>query len=419
MSVILLFNIATTFLFARLRQSLVAAIGVTFGIGVFIALVSFMTGLNKLLDNLILNRTPHILLYNEIKPNPHQPINLSSEYKLHYNFINSIKPKNENKEIHNSIAIIKSLKEKAEVEGIAPKITAPVFYKAGTININGTMFGIDSEAENKILYFNDYVIKGKPKDLDAVRNSIILGKGLAEKMLVDVGDEVQVSTPEGNELALKVVGIFQLGIADIDNVQSYSSLQTTQKLLGEPVSYITDIQIKLYDLNLSSALAKKFSSKYNTDARDIISSNAQFETGSSIRNIITYSVSVVLLIVAGFGIYNILNMMIYEKMDSIAILKATGFSGKDVKKIFLYLSMTIGITGGLSGLVLGFFGSVIIDQIPFETISLPAIKTFPVNYNPVFYFIGIVFALVTTYVAGYFPAQKASKIDPVVIIRGK
>lgn len=128
---------------------------------------------------------------------------------------------------------------------------------------------------------------------------------------------------------------------------------------------------------------------------------------------------ITLLIVAGFGIYNILNMLIYEKMDSIAILKATGFSGRDVKNIFLMIAVSIGFFGGTVGLLLGYVLSLIIDAIPFNTAALPTIETYPVNYNPVYYIIGIVFSLVTTYLAGMFPAAKASKVDPVVIIRGK
>jgi lipoprotein-releasing system permease protein len=112
-------------------------------------------------------------------------------------------------------------------------------------------------------------------------------------------------------------------------------------------------------------------------------------------------------------------MMIFEKMDSIAILKATGFSGSDVKKIFMYIAISIGIFGGLVGLLLGFGLSTVIDNIPFNTPALPTIKTFPINYNPKFYLTGMVFSFFTTYFAGWFPARKASKIDPVIIIRGK
>jgi lipoprotein-releasing system permease protein len=89
------------------------------------------------------------------------------------------------------------------------------------------------------------------------------------------------------------------------------------------------------------------------------------------------------------------------------------------KRIFIYIAVSIGIFGGLLGLLLGFGLTSIIDQIPFNTASLPTIKTYPINYNPRFYVIGIVFSLITTYLAGWFPARKASKIDPVIIIRGK
>jgi lipoprotein-releasing system permease protein len=112
-------------------------------------------------------------------------------------------------------------------------------------------------------------------------------------------------------------------------------------------------------------------------------------------------------------------MMIYEKMDSIAILKATGFSGQDVNYIFLVIALSIGFFGGALGLGLGFLLSLMIDQIPFNTVSLPTIKTYPVSYNPVFYFIGSSFAIITTYLAGWSPARKASRVDPVTIIRGK
>jgi lipoprotein-releasing system permease protein len=106
-------------------------------------------------------------------------------------------------------------------------------------------------------------------------------------------------------------------------------------------------------------------------------------------------------------------------MDSIAILKATGFSGNDVNKIFTTIALSIGIFGGLLGLLFGFGLSALIDQIPFDTASLPTIKTYPINYNPKFYLIGAIFSIVTTYLAGYLPSRKASKIDPVIIIRGK
>ena len=419
MNVTLIVSIAQSLLLARWKQTMVAAIGVTFSITMFIALLSFMAGLNDLLDGLIFNRTPHIRLYNEIQPNINQPINKSALYKNQYNFISSVKAANARQPIYNSYAIMQVLQKDNRVLGIAPKIITPVFFNDIAINIAGIVNGINIKDESKLFYFTDYMIEGALDDIEKISNSIILGKGLANRLSANVGDRVQVATISGEIFQLKVVGLYQTGIQELDKTQSYGSIATVQKLMGESNTFITDIQIKLKNVKTAPVIAKEYAALFDIDAVDIQTANSQFETGSFVRTIISYAVGIVLLVVAGFGIYNILNMMIYEKMDTIAILKATGFSGKDVQNIFLVIATSIGVFGGLLGLLLGFALSAIIDKIPFSTASLPTIKTYPINYNPVFYLIGAIFSLVTTFFAGWFPSRKASKVDPVIIIRGK
>ncbi len=419
MKVGLILSVSKALLLARWKQTLVAAIGVTFSITMFIALLSFMSGLNDMLDSLIVNRTPHIRLYNEIQPSKFQPIDKALGYKNHYNFVRSVKPKNEQLEIRNSGAIMQALRTDERVLGIAPKITAQVFYNVGAIDLTGVINGIEVDAENKLFTFSDYVVSGNYVDLKNTPNSIILGIGAAEKMLANIGDVIQITTAKGDRMPLKVVGFFQSGLQDVDKVQSYASIATAQKLLGESAGYVTDIQIKLKDITQAPDLAKQYGKLFEVEALDIQTANSQFETGSFVRTLISYAVGITLLIVAGFGIYNILNMMIYDKMDSIAILKATGFSGNDVNAIFIVIALSIGLFGGTLGILGGLAVSAIIDQVPFVTAALPTIKTYPINYNPNFYIIGGIFSIITTYMAGYFPSRKASKIDPVITIRGK
>lgn len=415
----LIFQIAQALLLARWRQTLVAAIGVTFSIAMFITLLSFMSGLNDLLDGLIINRTPHVRLYNELKPSVIQPVHQVDSLAHSHAFIASVKPKKEALEIYNAAAICRALDQDDRVLGYAPKISAQVFYNVGTVDLTGLINGVDIDKEKKLFMFDDYVVSGSSLQLKNVPNSIVLGKAAAEKMLAEVGDVIQVTTSKGEQFSLKVVGLFQSGLQEIDKVQSYTSIETARKLLGSSPTAMTDIQVKIKDIRLAPNTAKEFSETFECEAVDIQTANAQFETGSFIRTLISYAVGLTLLIVSGFGIYNILNMMIYEKMDSIAILKATGFSGKDVQRVFISIALSIGVFGGVLGLLFGFLISFLIDQVPFITPALPTIKTFPVSYNPTFYLIGIVFSIITTYLAGYFPAKKASFIDPVVIIRGK
>jgi lipoprotein-releasing system permease protein len=172
------------------------------------------------------------------------------------------------------------------------------------IEISGFVNGIDRIAEDKLFKISDYIREGKVMDLSQ-NNSIIIGKGLADKMLLSKGDIIKISTSNGNLASLKIVGISEIGIAEIDNVMSYTSLATAQKLLAQPKSYITDLQVNLYDKEAAVALAKEFQLTFNLDAMDYQTSYSQFETGSTVRSIISYSVGIVLLVVTGFGIYNI------------------------------------------------------------------------------------------------------------------
>lgn len=421
----LLVTIALTLLRAKMRQSVVAAVGVMFSIAMFVTLLGFMNGLNQLLDGLILNRTPHVRLYNELRPSPEQPVQLAygdsapgGGNALHH-FIYSIKPKDDLPRLRNATAIMDILNKDPRVLAVSPRLVAQVLFNVGTTDLTGQVNGIDVMQEVRYYMFQDYMVAGDPNDLANGNNTIVLGKGLADLMGAKIGDLVQVTTATGERTMLRVTGFFQSGNAEYDKVQCYANIKTVQKLLSRPASYYTDINIKLHDLNEAPAMAKELAARFGVQATDIQTANAQFETGTGVRNIISYAVGVVLLIVAGFGIYNILNMMIYEKLDAIAILKATGFNGSDVQRIFLLLSIIIGIAGAAGGLIAGITLQHIIDNIPFITAALPSVTTFPVDYAARYYAIAVVFALATTWVAGWFPARKASQVDPVEIIRGK
>lgn len=415
-----LLQIARTHLLSRLRQSAIAGLGVTFGIATFIILVSFMTGLNGLLDGLILDRTPHIHLFNEIRPSAAQPLEQAQGTKpSDWASIRNVKPRQRPSRIYNAVPLLEMLQDDPMVLGATAQVNAQAFYTAGAIELNGLISGVDIVEEARLFNVDDYLIEGTVADLRQNDKGIILGAGVAQKLSAQVGGRVQIVSAKGNRLTLKIVGIYQSGLAEIDNVQSYANVKAVQQLIGEADNYITDINVKLHDIEQAPALSLQLERLYDVDAVDIKTANAQFDTGTSIRNIITYAVSVTLLIVAGFGIYNILNMFIYEKMNDIAILKATGFSGRDVMYIFISQALMIGVLGGSLGLLFGWGMSVLISRLPFTTDALPTVTTYPVNFDPTYYLIGIVFALVSTFLAGYLPARKARHIDPVRILRGQ
>ena len=156
----LIIDIATTHLVSKVKQTSIAALGVMFGIGTYIIMMSFMTGLNILLDGLVLNRTPHIQLYNKSEPTEEQPIERYAEWGEDVHFIRSVKPKSRLDRIHNALPILSDLKSKDKVLGATPQTTCKVFYIAGTNNLNGIINGIDVDEEMRLFNFMDYIVEG-------------------------------------------------------------------------------------------------------------------------------------------------------------------------------------------------------------------------------------------------------------------
>jgi len=409
-------EIAKTHLLAKPKQTLVAMLGVTFGIGMFIAMVGLMTGLNNFTEELTMTSSPDIHIYNDITQARSSILTEVNPDGL--NLVYHQKPKKETLRLRNALQVSEVIRRDPRVLGVAPTLASQVFYNYGPVQLNGSISGVDILEEDKLFDLRSKMKSGRIEDLKANAEGIIMGTGLARKLNVRTGDRVVISTPEGYTMPLKIVGTFQMGIGTVDNIRSYANISTVQMILQQDQSYITDINIKLRDLHQAKAVAPEFQSIAGYKAEDWETANATFLTGVIIRNILTYSVSITLLVVAGFGIYNILNMTIYNKMKDIAILKAMGFSGGDVKRIFMIQSLVIGFVGSLAGLVIGYILSYAISKAPFDGGDLISLDHFPVNFDPKYYIIGIVFGVTTTAVAGYMPSRKAAKMDPIEILRG-
>lgn len=413
---ILVVDIARTHLVSKPRQTIIAMLGVTFGIGMFIAMVSLMTGLNNFTEELTMTSSPDIHIYHDVtesRPSVIEQVNVDGINKVHHQ-----KPKNETPRLRNAHQIAALIRRDPRVTGVAPSISSQVFYNYGPVQLSGNILGVDIIEEDKLFELREKMKEGRIEDLKANHDGIIMGRGLARKLNARTGDRVVITTPQGYTMTLKIVGVFQMGLGSIDNVRSYANLSTVQTILQQDHLYVTDINIKLKDLLLAKSIAPDYQRMYGYKAEDWETANATFLTGNIIRNILTYSVSITLLIVAGFGIYNILNMTIYNKMKDIAILKAMGFAGRDVKQIFMIQSLVIGFVGSLLGLAIGYGLSLLIAQAPFNGGDFISLDHFPVNFDPKYYIIGIVFGVTTTAFAGYMPSRKASKIDPIEILRG-
>ncbi|MEP7234700.1 MAG: ABC transporter permease [Ignavibacteriota bacterium] len=411
--------VSKTHLLSRKRQSLIAMLGVTFGIAMFIVMISFMQGVNAFLSDTMLASTPDIHIFNDVKTDYSKTI--AGEYfhdpeKLIV--VRHPKPKQIVLNIKNADAIITDLKHDPNVYAVSPLLSTQVFYSYGPVQINGMLAGVDIIDEARLYGLGDKIATGRLENLLATDNGILMGQGLADKLNVRLGDIITLATPGGNSMRFRIVGTFKFGLGQIDNIKSYVTIASVQQLLGKDRNYVTDINVKLKDLNVAPNEAAIYKKKYGYSADDWQTANASITVSNMIRNMLTLVVSVTLLIVAGFGIYNIMNMTIANKLKDIAILKAVGFGRRDIIQIFLSQSLVIGILGAMTGILLGFGISYLLSLLPFPKNDFIGLKHFPVLFKIQHYAFGMLFGVITTFAAGILPSLKAAKIDPVAILRG-
>jgi lipoprotein-releasing system permease protein len=413
-------KISKVHLLSRKRQTVVAMLGVTFGISMFILLVSFMKGMNEFFGDILLSITPDIRIYNDYKTDFSSSV--TSRYygdtTDNWIIVRHPRPKQINLNLKNAPGIIADLRKHQEVVAVSPLVSSQVLFNYGPVQLAAVIDGVDIREEAKVFNLADKMDNGRPENLLTTNNGILLGYKLASKLNLATGDLVTVTGPSGIQIRFRVVGTFKFGISTVDEVKAYVSLQSIQQLLGKNPDHITDIRLKLKEMKRAKVLAASFAQKYGYRSVDWETANASVKAGNLIRDVFAGVLNFTMLLVAGFGIYNIMNMVISGKMKDIAILKAQGFGRKDIVQIFLSQSLIIGIIGALAGLILGFTLSYILSRIPWPEDEYVIIKYFPVTFELRHYLLAGGYGILTTLLAGLLPALKASKVDPVAILRG-
>lgn len=406
-------KIVRVFLTARIKQLIAAVLSVMFGISMYVFMNSFMDGVNSSQTEITFSAMSHIKIYNELKGEPRKIRTEKNTDELI--LVSNAKNIRYTEGIKDVETIKKKLKKIPQVTGYAAQLNQNVFIRNGVTKINATLSGIETQQENLLFGTNDNITQGDFYELDKRNDGVILGTGLAEIVGVSINDNITIQTSEGVSKVFKVVGTIETGAAGLDRTRALVNINVARQLLGKNKSYATDLMIDINKHKNAINVADQIQPLTNYKVEPWQEGNAQMDSGELLRNIIALATSLTILIVAGFGIYNIMTMTVNEKIKEIAILNAMGFNRSDIIEIFLLQSIFIGVIGGLIGLVFGYIFSSIIDVLPFD---LGIMDSLPMNYNPKDYILAFLFGIMITFVAGYLPALRASKLDPVDTLRG-
>ena len=416
MAIPLTLSIATAYLFVRKRQTLISIFGVAMGVGFFIAVIAMMQGFQNYFVSKVLDVAPHVIMKDEFRTAPRQPV--YNAYPGAVVQLDGVKPKDEQRGILGGDRIVREI---AQMQGVnvAPSLRGQVLLHYGGKDLAATLVGIVPHLEVKTSNIEKDMAEGSLYDLLTNRNGIILGAGLAKNLGARLGSKISVVSPEGVGLIMKVEGIMRTGITEVDYTQSYALLEKSQ-ILQKRDNRINLIKIRLDNINQAADLAAQLEARYTYRTEGWEETNENIFGLFRMQNIIMYSVVTAILIVAGFGIFNIITTVVNEKVRDIAILKSMGFGKRDIEYIFLWQGLIVGAMGAVAGWALGYVLMGAMEKIPMNMgkEGFVVIEHMILYRSYSHYLISGLLAILSASMAALLPARKAAALNPVDIIRG-
>ena len=385
--------------------TILSVAGVTVGVMALIVVIAVMSGFEADLKSRILGIESHIVLMNQ-----------TGSF-------------NKYREVLDTVAGTEG------VEAVTPFIYSQVMLRSAHGVSGAVLRGVDPDTAGDVIKgISPQALKPKPKTEESTETEttgpgIILGRELARSLHVLKGDSVYIITPRGmispigHVPAMRrfiVRGHFETGMYEYDGSMAYIRIEEAQKMLrmGDTIS---GIEARVFNIYQARDISKQIIEKlgYPFWARDWMQMNHNLFSALKLEKTVMFIILALIVLVAAFNIASTLIMMVMEKTKDIAILKAMGATDRSIRKIFVLNGMIIGAIGTFLGTSIGFVLCWLLKKYKF--IELPGdvyyLTTLPVKLDMMDVIVIASSALVICFLATLYPANQASKLDPVEAIR--
>ncbi|MGD0768738.1 MAG: ABC transporter permease [Tepidisphaeraceae bacterium] len=409
--------IAVRYLLSHKRQSLVCVAGVTISVTMFITMVAMMEGFKDKFIIETVESSGHITIHDEPRETRTKILELVYTDPNTLLAVDSVKPREDVKKIKNAAGLMAQLRHLRGIEAVAPEVDGDAIATYGTKTMTVFLLGIEPEQQLRVTTIGDDVVEGNFDRLRTTADGVIVGRGVADLLGAKLNDEITLSSNTGGRTTARVVGIFQTGVTPEDYSRVYMLINSAQTLLDKK-NVINDIIVRTEDYTKAQAYAAQIESIAGYKTESWQESNANFLKIFAIQSIITYIITGALLVVAAFGVLNILIMSVLERVNEIAILKSFGLSRADITWIYVFQGLMIGLIGTVLGEIIGKLGVEGLRRLPIQVEGLIKSEGLLMSESRWMYVWAFVSSMVIVLLAAVYPARRAAKYDPVEVIRG-
>ncbi|MEM9242605.1 MAG: FtsX-like permease family protein [Pseudomonadota bacterium] len=407
-------------LLARKKQSVFILMGIILGTTAYVVISGVMLGFQQFLLDELINNMPQISISAKeqlVTPKLVTP-HLFSENTL----VKWTTPPSGVRELDyilNPQGWYHRLANSKDVLAYVPQADANVLMSHDSASRSVSIIGTLPEAQLKVTTIGNYITAGTFSSLKPGSNQIIVGSGLANKLGLTLNKMVNIVNQAGNIYPFKVSGIFKTGNKGTDDNTAYMALTDLQNLENKR-GQINTIAVKVRHPYQASALAQHWQAFTQDKVESWQQTSANMLSVFHVQDFIRYFMVFAILLVSGFGIYNVLNIMINQKRREIAILRAIGYTARDVVQLFFIQGVLFGVLGGLIGITIGWLVCLYISTLPAVGQSADGGQaTMVVAFNGSIYIFGILLALGAAIFASIIPAKAAGKLKPIAIIRSE
>jgi lipoprotein-releasing system permease protein len=334
--------------------------------------------------------------------------------------IENTKPRDDVKKIKNPDGLLRTLRRLPGIEAVAPMVTGDAIATYGTKTMNLSVLGVEPDPQLRVTTIGKDVVEGGPEAfgrLKTTANGVIIGRGVADVLGARLEDSIVLSSSTGGRSSVRIVGIFQTGITPVDYSRLYMLLNNAQTLLDKK-NVVNEIILRTDDYTRAQDYAAQIESIAGYRTESWQESNANFLKIFSVQTIITYIITGALLVVAAFGVLNILIMAVLERVNDIAIVRSFGLARGDIARIYLLQGLVIGLIGATLGLIFGKLAVEGLRRLPIKMEGLVKAEGLLMSEHGSQYVLAFVSAIVIVMIAAFYPAWRAAKYDPVEVIRG-